>query len=342
MARCAAHDLVYDASTQSGCVLCRRQGHDAGLTSGSSNGKRLVWAGTFLAICAAILTVAIIKAPRDEARRSSGPSPTTHDLKVKPHELAASREGSSLILALRERAPLSSLDEVQRRVGWSAADVVERDEDYDVAREEFDLYVPPSNGDEGARGLLVWIGATANASVPAGYRDVLSRQGVMWAAARNSGNDRKAPVRMNLALDVAFEVGRRYKLDPRRTWVGGMSGGARSASKVALLYPEVFAGGLFTCAADYPRDVPSAATGKSWRSGMPRPSPVHLVLAKAGRFLLLTGDGDPNRDEVTAVYRAYIADGFPNVQLVVSPNIGHELPSATVFQEVLSWLQSRP
>jgi predicted esterase len=209
------------------------------------------------------------------------------------------------------------------------------DEDYDVRRESFDLFVPASYRAELPHGLLVWISASETGLPPPEYADVLAQRRLLWASARNSGNQRKAPVRVNLSLDVAAAVQAEYRVDPGRVWVGGFSGGGRSASKAALLYPDVFAGGLFVVGAEYARDVGPNADGKRWKTSMPLPDHAKLLLARRHRFVLLTGDADPNREELQQIHREYIADGYPHAQLIVAPSMGHQMPSAEVFERAV-------
>lgn len=240
---------------------------------------------------------------------------------------------------LTERAPRSSLTEVQRRVGWSDADVSAADEDYDVTHEAFDLVVPGSYQKGVPHGLLVWISESDQGLPPAGYEAALVKHQVIWAGARKSGNRRKPPVRVNLSLDVAFAVSKTHDLDSSRVWVGGFSGGGRSASKAALLYPEVFHGGLFVCGSDYVRTTGPDASGKRWKSQMPNPDADYYSLAKQGRFVLLTGERDPNRFELTQLLSEYEDDGFSHAKLIIAQQGGHQMPPASVFGDSLAWLK---
>ena len=42
----------------------------------------------------------------------------------------------------------------------------------------------------------------------------------------------------------------RYPIDPKRVYVGGLSGGSRAAEMTALAYPDVFRGALLNAGSD--------------------------------------------------------------------------------------------
>lgn len=346
--RCAAHGLVYDAATQAGCVLCRKS--QAPRDTALRPGGRGVLQG--IALLLAIGGVVWLATNRGR-REPSGASPAARASAV-PAVAATAPDGGTLPslpprepragvatkarIALTRRAPLSSLGEIQRRIGYSDAEVSEADEDYVVSAESFDLYVPASYRADQPAGLLVWIDASDVPTLPPTYEPVLEERRVLWAAARRSGNGRKPPVRVNLALDISADVQSRYRIDPRRVWVGGFSGGARSATKAALLYPEVFAGGIFVGGADYLRHVGPDAAGTRWASNMPRPDPQRVAGSKSHGFALIVGDQDPNLAFMLQVHREYLRDGFRNVTITVVPGMGHWLPIDTLFSTVLARL----
>lgn len=120
----------------------------------------------------------------------------------------------------------------------------------DPKDEKFGLYVPPLRPADGY-GLLVWVSPIDRAEMPPSWRPVLDQHGVILVMAAQSGNE-TSPLgrRVPLALTGAANVARRYAVDPRRIWVGGFSGGARIAERMALAYPDVFSGAVLDGSAD--------------------------------------------------------------------------------------------
>ncbi len=164
----------------------------------------------------------------------------------------------------------------------------------------------------------------------------------VWIGANSSGNRRSPPDRIHLALDAAAHL-RSLLEDPRaRVFVAGFSGGARIASEVALLYSDVFAGGLFLGASDYFRFVRSSdSRWSAWEPTFPPPPAPLLDMARSsGRYVFLVGSRDSNRILVRDVHRAFISDGFTAARFLEVPDLRHALPSAEWFERALVALLS--
>ncbi|HJU25842.1 MAG TPA: PHB depolymerase family esterase, partial [Rhodanobacteraceae bacterium] len=120
----------------------------------------------------------------------------------------------------------------------------------DLSRERFALYVPATAPPQGY-GLLVFVPSWEDARMPQPWLSALNRRGVIFVSAARAGKDadvfnRREP----LALLAAYNVMQRYKVDPRRVYVGGFSGGSRVALRLALAYPDVFRGALLEAGSD--------------------------------------------------------------------------------------------
>jgi hypothetical protein len=121
----------------------------------------------------------------------------------------------------------------------------------DLARERFSLYVPADTPPSGRYGLLVWISPADPAEIPASWRSVLDRQGVICVTAAGSGNSANLfSRRIPLALLGYANVAKDYPVDPARTYIGGLSGGSRVALRIALAFPDVFHGALLNAGSD--------------------------------------------------------------------------------------------
>lgn len=121
----------------------------------------------------------------------------------------------------------------------------------DLAQEKFVVYVPGGEPPKDGYGLLVFIPPWPQAGLPNGWSRALDRHGLIFVSAANSGNeastlDRRVP----LALLAYENIRRSHKLDEKRMYVGGMSGGSRVALRVALAYPDVFRGALLNAGSD--------------------------------------------------------------------------------------------
>jgi pimeloyl-ACP methyl ester carboxylesterase len=122
----------------------------------------------------------------------------------------------------------------------------------DLARERYSIYVPASpHSPSGTYSLLVFVPPWPRAEVPRHWIPVLDRYHTILVTAANSGND--APTidrREPLALLAAHNIMRQYPVDFQQVYIGGFSGGARVALRLALGYPDVFNGALLNAGSD--------------------------------------------------------------------------------------------
>lgn len=209
---------------------------------------------------------------------------------------------------------------------------------YDVAKEKFRLVVPKSYAAAAKWGLLVFINADDSAALPAGYEAALEKRRLLAVSAYRSGNGRPIFDRFRLAIDAAYHLQSRYKLDPARIYVSGFSGGGRTASMLAVAYADLFAGAIPLCGVNFYTEIPSEA-GKHWPAGY---IPVNeaLAIAKAkGRYMLVAGEKDFNLANTRAVFEhGFKKEGFKFAKLLEVPGLGHAPPAADWFDKGLEYL----
>jgi predicted esterase len=206
-----------------------------------------------------------------------------------------------------------------------------REEPLDLAVEKFTLYVPARAPPEGYA-LLVFIPPWPQARVPAGWPEVLERSGTIFVTAAHSGNEtedlgRRAP----LALLAAANLRRLYSIDPARVYVGGFSGGARVALRLALAYPDVFRGALLNAGSD-PLDA-----------GPPTPPATPLLhqFQQGSRIVYVTGEDDKahvamDADSEQSLRRWCVFDYSADI----TPHTGHQVADAAAFARALHALAS--
>jgi hypothetical protein len=224
-------------------------------------------------------------------------------------------------LTLTETSPMSSTDMLKERVGFGA-------EDYDIASEYFDVYVPKSYDGTAAYGLIAFISSSPSARL-AGYWPVLDRHKVIWIGGHDIDNERAVPIRVAVTLDGVYGISKRYRIDKERIYVVGDSGGGRCASRVSTTFPDVFAGGaMYFC----------GCNGHNFPGG---PDAKNLaILAKQHRYAFLTGSKDFNQGGTKAVFEGYKAAGFTQVEYFEQEGMGHEHPPADLVEKGLTFLDS--
>lgn len=204
-----------------------------------------------------------------------------------------------------------------------------REQSIDLAQEQFTLYVPPEAPAGGYR-LLVFVPPWDNASVPPGWMPVLDRHGMIFVSAARSGNDASIVGRREpLALLAAYNVMRRYAVDPQRVYVGGFSGGARVALRLALGYPDLFRGALLNAGSDPIGDAQAV---------LPQPDLLRQF-QQSTRLVYLTGADDRVNLEHDAASMQSMRQWCQfNLDQQRIASAGHEVADARALQRALDGL----
>ena len=235
-------------------------------------------------------------------------------------------------VSFAERSPLSGLEEFLDRADVDRREVEAEDPSggrYELGEETFYVYVPADYRPDEPHGLLVWISPTPFGGFGIGrLQEVLDRHRLIWIGADKSGNGRPRWDRFRLALDAVHNMRQLYSIDEQRVYASGYSGGGRITSGLALLYPEVFDGGLSVYGCDYFERVPVPdKPGAHWPARYPTPPRDRLrQLKRDSRFVLLTGEWDFNRPQTQKVYDLMVADGFDRVTYLLIPGASHYDP----------------
>jgi predicted esterase len=195
-----------------------------------------------------------------------------------------------------------------------------------LSTERFSIYLPKQEPPAGY-GLLVFIPPWDDARLPLGWSQVLERERVIFVAAERSGNDEDiVGRRIPLALTAANALAERYRVDPKRIFISGFSGGSRVAFRIAMAYPDVFAGVLL--------DSGSDPVGTPYN---PLPSPeLMLLLQNRTRFVFVTGENDEINLSRDADARISLSAWCVNAtRAIVRPRVGHEIMDGNGFAEAL-------
>lgn len=119
-----------------------------------------------------------------------------------------------------------------------------------LENERFAVYVPAAMPTKGYA-VLVYVSPWDEAAVPKDWIADFDQRGMIFVVAANAGNDVKILDRREpLALLAAQNILQRYRVDPDRLYIGGLSGGSRVALRIALGYPDLFRGVLLNAGSD--------------------------------------------------------------------------------------------
>jgi len=231
-------------------------------------------------------------------------------------------------------APYSSSSELRRRLSRGQAHIPP----YDITRERFKLVIPETYSPLTNWGLLVWVSPSDSPKIPADWEPVLARQKLLFIGAYNAGNQRNSFERFRLAVDACYNIRQRFRIDPKRVYVSGFSGGGRVASMLAVGYGDIFTGAIPICGVNFYTDLPAEGGKVFEHSYAPDPG-VAALARKNGRFALITGENDPNRANTKAAYEhGFKKYGFSHVSYFEVPKMGHANPPADWLDKALAFL----
>lgn len=200
-----------------------------------------------------------------------------------------------------------------------------------IANEKFLVHLPPSEPAKGY-GLMVFVPPWRDARLPRGWAGVLDNDGIIFISAFNSGNDQyDMSRRMPLAVAAAHNAIGRYRIDPARVFVAGMSGGSRVAMRLALGYPDLFRGALLNAGSDVP--------GTKEASVPPRD--LFSRFQETSRLVYLTGEQDgvnleADRRSASAMHALCMF----NTDTIVARGLGHETADPASLSRGLKALQT--
>jgi hypothetical protein len=245
-------------------------------------------------------------------------------------------------MTFAERSPLSPTVEQAKRLGWSMQQIraSELPFDYDLEDESYKVFVPESYVDDKTWGMFVWVSPSNKGTPVKEWLAMLEKRKLIWVAPNGVGNKRTIWIRLGLALDAVHNAKKVYRLDPKRVYVGGFSGGGRIASIMPVAWPDVFAGGIYMMGSSYYRQLPAPGKGGAvWRATYRAPPGQYLAAAKKdGRHVFFTGETDQNRDLTKVISDEAKKDGFKHVTYIEVPGLGHRNPPVEWMEKAFAAL----
>lgn len=245
----------------------------------------------------------------------------------------------SFQITFDKRSPLSSLEEMAKR---KTADLDPKGA-YQIEELTYAVTVPNDYTPSKPMGLFVWISAGDSGKAPREFVEPLAKHGFIYIGADKTGNNYPGSRRYGAAIDAVTNMVSLYNIDPSRIYVSGNSGGGRCASRIGIMYPEVFTGGAFyVIGCDFwdNLEVPGNAKGAFWSGFWPQKDMKLIKQAKDHHYVFLTGSKDFNQPGTIAAYKAYMKQGFANCTYIEVPEMGHSTPSSEYFEKGLVFLNS--
>ena len=212
---------------------------------------------------------------------------------------------------------------------------------FQIEKESFQLVVPKEYNPAEAWGVLVWVDASDNPRLPPGWEQVLATRKLIYVSALRSGNPRDIFDRIRMAVHANVGMRERFKVDPRRVYVSGFSGGARVASMLGVAWADMFTGAIPFMGVNFYTDI-SLPNGKVYPPSYIPHEDVLEIARKRCRYVLVTGEKDFNKPETQAVFEhGFQKERFAYTKYLEIPGHGHSTPPAQWLEAALNLLEPR-
>lgn len=216
------------------------------------------------------------------------------------------------------------------------------DYSFDLAKESFEIFVPRNYLNKEAFGLFAFMNASDIMTMPTEWADIMEKEKLICLIPQKIGNNQPFPRRVGLTLIGILKTVERYKIDPKRIYTGGLSGGARCSLQLAFLHNDLIAGNISICGANFYEPVPKVkATGGSDYGVWPIPADRIAEAKKKVRFVFITGAKDFRYGNILDIYHGgFVKNGF-QAKLIDQPGMGHQLCSPESLLEAFHFVSGK-
>jgi hypothetical protein len=216
---------------------------------------------------------------------------------------------------------------------------VDVDYHFDLAKESFEIFVPKNYSGKEAFGVFAFMNSGDSMTMPREWAAVMEKEKLICLIPQKIGNDQPFSRRVGLALIGILKTVEWYKIDPRRIYTGGMSGGARCSLQLACLHNDVIAGNISICGANFYEPVPKVKAVDTSNYGVwPVPHDRIAAAKKKVRFAFITGANDFRYGNILDIYQGgFVKNGF-QATLIDQPNMGHQMCSPESLLEAFHFV----
>jgi len=199
-----------------------------------------------------------------------------------------------------------------------AGQVIEKVLCADLPGQSYALYLPSNYTPSKRWPILYAFDPGARGRIPVTlYKDAAEKHGYIVAGSNNSQNFTNEPPERSI-FAIWQDTHQRFSLDEHRTYTTGFSGGARTATMVALRCPVCAVAGVIAHGAGYPNSD--------------KPSQKDTFL-----YFAAVGNQDFNWGEIVELRRAREELGLPYRVEVFDGE--HQWAPADIVEEAIQWMQ---
>ncbi|MEI6071091.1 MAG: hypothetical protein WCS31_04820 [Verrucomicrobiae bacterium] len=214
--------------------------------------------------------------------------------------------------------------------------------DVNLDGEKFFVRYPSGYNSVFPSGLLVFLSPSDEfADIPPGWASVLDKNKLIFVAPQSVGNKQPTGRRAGMAVVAARKFQEMAKIDAKRIYVGGFSGGARIAAYAAFAHPELFRGVLAICGVGFPGKVEKVkATEKDEYGWFVLDEARKESARQQIKFAIITGAKDFRYGNLLDIFQGgYEKNGYA-AKLIDVPGMEHAICKDKQLAEAISFFES--
>ena len=242
----------------------------------------------------------------------------------------------------------------QTRVANMMGKKDEAGEEYDLANESYQIYVPETYRAGLPHALLIWLDHFDAPKLPP-WQKVFDNRNIIWASPNKAGSEKGAHSfsrRVALASDLRIDIAKRFTIDPERIYIAGWMDNAGPATALVTYDPASYQGALFLNGVGYYRDINHPRSDNDddnkkkrekgdneWLALYPKPTRSWRA-AQNRRMVMLVGTSATNFSRCNETYnKGFRAEGFKYFKYAEVPKGTDHLPSDNYADGAIGFLE---
>jgi predicted esterase len=207
--------------------------------------------------------------------------------------------------------------------------------DYKPDEQTTVVYVPSAYDGTTAYGVYVHISPGARGISPSkDWQTLMDRMKMIYVSPNKTQNQSPCWRRVVLAMDSLATVKTHYKINDKRVYVGGLSGGGHMGMMCQMLYPEHFQGAISHAAQSY---LPSNRENDFGHFPGLSLTDAKSEVRKDRKWAVISGSKDQNYKIIQETGKAWKAAKFLYTFFDVK-DMGHENAPAEALEQAFVWM----
>lgn len=196
------------------------------------------------------------------------------------------------------------------------------------------LYVPKSYDGTVPFGIYLHIAPAGRGTRPSGeWQALMDKLKLIYVSPHKTGNNTPTWRRMVLAMDSMATVKSHYKIDEKRVYVGGLSGGGHLAMLCQMVYPEYFQGAISHAAQSY---LPNKRSFGHF-PGLKLSDAKSPPRKKKNKWCVISGNKDGNYGRIKETSKEWERAKF-QYKFFDIDGMGHHDAPVEALEEALLWM----